>query len=140
MENAMISYKKAWISTYQERVKRISGMNSWYEIMVFCMNSYFCVWISTYQERGIFRFYMNSYHEIMVWIHNVEYEIMVLGDDFKPLLENGLFMVWINTMKFLMKFGINSWYDGMNSYNEIYVLNICTKQLYEIHVWINNVN
>ena len=79
MENAMISYKKAWISTYQERVKRISGMKSWYEIMVFCMNSYFCVWISTYQERGIFRFYMNSYHEIMVWIHNVEYEIMVLG-------------------------------------------------------------
>jgi hypothetical protein len=92
MENAMISYKKAWVSTYQERVKRISGMNSWYEIMVFCMNSYFCVWIHTYQERGIFRFYMNSYHEIMVWIHNVEYEIMVLGYNFKPLLENGLFM------------------------------------------------
>ena len=35
MENAMSSYKKAWISTYQEQVKRISSMNSWYEIMVF---------------------------------------------------------------------------------------------------------
>jgi hypothetical protein len=31
----MNSYKKAWISTYQEQVKRISSMNSWYEIMFF---------------------------------------------------------------------------------------------------------
>jgi hypothetical protein len=31
----MNSYKKAWISTYQEQVKRISSINSWYEIMVF---------------------------------------------------------------------------------------------------------
>ena len=67
MENAMISEQKEWISTYQERVKRISGMNSWYEIMVFCMNSYTKVWISTYQERGIFRLA----YEFIPWNHDV---------------------------------------------------------------------
>jgi hypothetical protein len=60
------------------------------------------------------------------------YEIMVLGYYFKPLPENGLFMVWLNTMNFWMKSGINSWCDGMNSY-------ICTKQLYDIYVWINEI-
>ena len=68
----------------------------------------------------------------MVWIHTVIYEIMVSGYNFKPLLENGLFMVWLNTMKFWMKFGINSWCDGMNSYYEIYVLNSHMKYLYEL--------
>jgi ABC-type antimicrobial peptide transport system permease subunit len=71
MENAMNSYKKAWIRTYQEQVKHISSMNSCYEIMVFFMNSCFCVWISTYQEQ----LKAISSHEIipqiMVWIHDV---------------------------------------------------------------------
>ena len=67
----------------------------------------------------------------MLWIHTVIYAIMVLGYYFKPLLENGLFMVWINTMKFWMKFGINSWCDGMNLFKEIYVLNSYMKYMYE---------
>jgi hypothetical protein len=47
MGKAVNSYKKAWISTYQEQVKRISGMNSWYEIMVF-------LWIHAFVYEFIF--------------------------------------------------------------------------------------
>ena len=72
---------------------------------------------------------MNSWCGMNSW-----YEIMVLGCNFKPLLENGLFMVWLNTMKFWMKFGINSWCDGMNSYHEIYVLNSHMKYMYELTI------
>jgi hypothetical protein len=102
-------------------------MKSW-----FFMNSCFCVWIDTYQEqvKAI------SSHEIIPRNHGMKswcdvyslYEIMVFGYFFKPLLENGLFMVWLNTMKFWMKFGINSWCDGMNSNYEIFVLNCWTWQ------------
>ena len=131
MENAMNSDKKAWISTYQEQVKRISSMNSWYEIMGFFMNSC-CVWISTYQEQvkhTSSHEFIPIHHGMNSWCDmNSWYEIMVLGYYFKPLLWNGLFMVWFNTLKFWMKF--NSWCDGMNSYNEIYVLNSHMKYMY----------
>ena len=81
MENAMNSYQKAWISTYQEGVNRISGINSWYEIMVFFMNWCFCVWIHIYQE-GVKAI---SSHEIIPWNHGMNslcsmislYEFMV---------------------------------------------------------------
>ena len=48
-------------------------------------------------------------------------------------------MVWFNTMKFWMKFGINSWCDGMNSYYEIYALNSHMKYMYELIIlnWVN---
>jgi hypothetical protein len=38
-------------------------------------------------------------------------------------------------MKFWMKFGINSWFDGMNSYYEINVLNSYMKYMYELIMW-----
>ena len=38
-----------------------------------------------------------------------------------------------------MKFGINSWCDGMNSYHEIYVLNSHMKYMYELII-LNYVN
>jgi hypothetical protein len=139
MENAMNSYQNTWISTYQEQVKRISSMNSWYEIMVVFMNSCFCVWIHTYQEqvKAI------SSHEIILQNHSMNswcgrnslYEIMFLGYDFKPLLEDRLFMLWLNTMKFWMKFGVNSWCNGMNLSLENYVLNSCMNFMYELIMW-----
>jgi hypothetical protein len=140
MENAMKSYKKACISTYQEQVKHISSTR--HEFMVwnhgFFMNSCFCVWIHIYQEQVK----VISSHEIKLRNHGMNswcgmnslYEIMVLGYNFKPLLANGLFMVWLNTMKFQMNFRINSWCDGMNSCNEIYVLNSYMKYVYELIV------
>jgi hypothetical protein len=82
--------QKAWISTYQEQVKRISSMNSWYEIMVFFMNSCFCVWISTYQEQvkqTSSHEFIRIHHDMNSWCDmNSWYEIMVLKYDFKPLL------------------------------------------------------
>ena len=104
MENTMNSYKKAWISTYQEQVKHTSSH----------------IFVSIHHG-------MNSWCGMNSW-----YEIMVMGYNFKPLLQNALFMVWFKTMKFWMKFGINSWCDGMNSYDEIYVLNSHMKYLYEL--------
>ena len=69
---------------------------------------------------------MNSYCGI--WNHG-------LGDNFKPLIENGLFMIWLKTMKIWMKFGINSWCDGMNSNHEICVLNSYMNYMYEFIMW-----
>ncbi len=38
----------------------------------------------------------------------------------------------IKHFEFLMKIGINSWCGGMNSYNEICVLNSYMKYMYEL--------
>ncbi len=68
------------------------------------------------------------WYEFIIWNHG-------FGIWLKPLLENGLFMLWLNTMKFWMKFGVNLWCDGMNSNLEIYVLNSYTNFMYELIMW-----
>jgi hypothetical protein len=64
----------------------------------------------------------------MIWNH----DLLVL---FTTTTLKWTFHGMINTMKFCMEFGINSWCDGMNSYHEIYVLNSYMKYMYELIMW-----